>query len=322
VEVAIKQLGYNIKQRKRASTLLALSETELEASRVLLEHRLFREAVVHLYFTSFYLSHALLCHKLNANPSHNAVESHLHREYGRRRWFPNRYVRCHSRLHQLRNEIDYRSAHTPEPSLLLKELKTVQSFTKYASKLVPAVSYDLILRSIAEENPGKVFDFSVDVYCPKTYSHHTRITAWFPPFYLDIFNTSRLASIVKDALARLKVSKSAQYVAGINSKLDQYGDKHLLMIDIDSFDAEVESTLRRIGGILFKSGRGYHFIGSKVIESDKARKKALRRALRHPVLKDRIDKKHIAISLKRGYSTLRITDSSVKPTIPRFFKEL
>jgi len=65
-----------------------------------------------------------------------------------------------------------------------------------------------------------------------------------------------------------------------------------------------------------KSGRGFHFVGAKVIEGRKAWHKELRRALRNSVLRTRIDKKHIMISMMRGYSTLRITASDVKPAIP------
>jgi hypothetical protein len=86
-------------------------------------------------------------------------------------------------------------------------------------------------------------------------------------------------------------------------------------------DAEVEATLGKIGGVVMKSGRGFHFVGAKVIDGQKAWHKELRRALRNPVLRTRIDKKHIMISMMRGYSTLRITASDVKPAIPHFYKE-
>ena len=314
-------LAYDIKQRKRASTLLALAETELEASKVLLENRLYREAVVHLYFTCFYLSQAMLCNVLKTRATHKLVETEIHKQYGRKQRFPRRYVELHSRLHNLRNEIDYRSSHSPEPSILAREFKILSSYSKYVTKFIPEILCDDLLRDVVKDNPGKVFDFSIDVYCPKTYSHHTRVTVWFPPFYLNIFNTSKLTKVIREAFRQLKVKNNMQYVAGLNSKLDQYNDLHLLMIDIDSFDVEVESTLKKIGGTLFKSGRGYHFIGRHVIEGRDAWVKTLKNILRNPVLKDRVDKKHIEISLKRGYSTLRISSSALKTTIPKFYKE-
>ncbi|MEM2941629.1 MAG: HEPN domain-containing protein [Thermoproteota archaeon] len=317
----MEKLQYDIQKRKRASTLLALASTEIDAAETLLEKELYREAVVHLYFASFYISNSLLCNRVPSNPSHKVIERGIHQVYGRVSDFPRRYIQLHKRLHQLRNEINYRSAHIPEPSKIKKDFKILNAYYKFARKVIPEVGYDEILRGIIEDNPKKVSDFSIDIYCPKTYAHHTRFTIWFPPFYLNIFNTRKLAAYSKDLLRRLKVKRSNEYVAGLNSKLDQYGDRHLLMFDIDSIDAEVEATLKEIGGILLKSGRGFHFIGRHVIENGKNWVKALRAILRNPVLKHRVDKKHIQISLERGYSTLRITTSKTKPYPPQFFKE-
>jgi uncharacterized protein (UPF0332 family) len=315
------RISYDIKRRKRASTLLALASSETEAAETLLEKGLYREALAHLYFGSFYISNSLLCHRLPSNPSHKAVESALHKVYGRVRTLPHCYIKLHTRLHDLWTEINYRSAHTPEPSKLRKDFNYLNAYYRFARKVVPAVGYDEILQGISEDIAETLKDFSVDIYCPKTYSHHTRFTIWFPPFYLKIFNTRKLTAHTKEVLKKLRVKKSEEYVAGLNSKLDQYGDKHLLMFDIDSVDAEVEATLKGIGGILIKSGRGFHFVGRRVIESRKDWMEALRSILRNPVLKSRVDKTHIHRSLERGYSTLRITSSKIKPTTPQFFKE-
>ena len=317
----MKKLSLNIKQRKKASTLLVLASTEIEAIDVLLNNNLFREAVVHLYFASFYISHALFCHKLPSRPSHNNVENQLHHVYGRKKTFPRRYVKLHSMLHKLRTEIDYRSSHSPEPSKLKIFFKQITAFYKFAYKVIPEIQNDDILQDILDNNQDKIKDFSIDIYCPKTYFHHTRITVWFPPFYLKIFRTTNVVSHTKIFLKKLKIKNSQNYVAGLNSKLDQYSDRHLLMFDIDSIDAEVEATLKKIGGLLLKTGRGFHFIGKNVIEGGKEWTTTLKKTLRDPVLKQRIDKKHIAISLQRGYSTLRITGSPSKPIIPQFFKE-
>jgi hypothetical protein len=43
---------------------------------------------------------------------------------------------------------------------------------------------------------------------------------------------------------------------------------------------------------------------------------------RHKDLREHLDKDHIDSPLKRGYSTLRITESPVKPHAPFFYKEL
>jgi len=317
----MNKLKYNIKQRKRASTFFALTSTELEAAHALIEKQLFREAVVHLYFASFYTSQALLCRHLSTKASHKAVDSTVHRVYGRKKEFPKRYLKIHSQLHKLRTELHYRSAHTPEPTKIEKNYRMILSYYKFARKSVSEIEFDDILRDIVADNQGKIKDFSLDIYCPKTYFHHVRFTAWFPPFYLDIFKVKKITNYTKIILRKLKVKNNQNYVGGLNSKLNQYSDVHLLMLDIDSLDATVEARLKKFGGILFKSGRGFHFLGKYIIKTRKEWIKTLRNVLRDHVLRDRIDRKHIVISLQRGYSTLRITTSPLKTQYPRFFKE-
>src|SRR5215218_6720322 len=113
-------LSFTPKQKKRASTKLALGLSEQEAAEKLLEAALFREALVHMYFACFYISQALLAPHLPSNPGHKFVESQLHRRFGRRQGFPRRYVELHSELHRLRNQFNYQTAHTPSPLLLQK----------------------------------------------------------------------------------------------------------------------------------------------------------------------------------------------------------
>lgn len=96
----------------------------------------------------------------------------------------------------------------------------------------------------------------------------------------------------------------------------------MIMLDIDSLDASVESALSKIGGILLKSGRGFHFIGNKVIVGHKKWEMIMRQFKRNKELKNYVDHDHIDISLRRGYATLRVTTSKVKPQAPVFFKEL
>ena len=123
-------------------------------------------------------------------------------------------------------------------------------------------------------------------------------------------------------LASLRVRRPDDYVVGLNSKLDQYSGTHLVMLDIDSLDASLESVLSEVGGILLKSGRGFHFIGNAVIEGQKAWETLMRQLKRKKTLKPHLDRDPIEVSLKRGYATLRITTSAVKPQAPVFYKEL
>lgn len=228
----------------------------------------------------------------------------------------------HSLLHNLRNTYSYNVTHSPPPKLIEQKLRVLQAYVAFAFRSVPTLDTAEILASVLAENPGKIKDFSYDIYCPKTYSHHTRITLWQPPFYLEIFSATQIQSQMRRALQNLRVKRPNDYVVGVNSKLDQYGGTHLVMLDIDSLDASVESALSKIGGVLLKSGRGFHFIGNKVVVGQKSWEKLMRQLKRHKELKSYIDHDHIDISLRRGYATLRVTTSKVKPQAPVFFKEL
>lgn len=315
-------LTYDLPKKKRASTLLSLGLSELEAAETLIENELYREAVVHLYFCAYYITQSLLQDYLRKKNGHEFVESNLHKIYGKCSWFPRRYVELHAFLHKLRTEFNYKATHVPSPRLVKQKASVLRAYLKFAFKHVPKVETIEILRGIYDANSSLIQDFSFDIYCPKTYSHHTRITFWQPPFYLDIFGPKLLAEKSKLLLKSLKVRRNDDYVVGLNSRLDQYKPVHLLMLDIDSLDSSVEHELKEIGGVLLKSGRGFHFIGSSVIEGQKEWEQEMKRFSRSKSLKGYLDQDHIEISLRRGYATLRVTTSSVKPTIPVFYKEL
>jgi uncharacterized protein (UPF0332 family) len=135
----MKSLIYNPRQKKRASTLMALGTSERDAAEKLIEVGLYREAVVHLYFTCFYVSQALLCEVLKSHPSHEHVEAQLHKTYGRKAGFPRRYVELHSVLHKQRTEFNYRTTHTPDPDVLKRQLRTLLAYVKFALATVPRV---------------------------------------------------------------------------------------------------------------------------------------------------------------------------------------
>jgi len=318
----MKRLQLSYKNKKRASTLLALAQSEYEAAECLIEKKLYKEAVVHLYFTCFYASQSLLVNNIKLNPSHEYLEVWLHKIYGRSNQFPKKYVKLHSRLHIMRTDYDYRNTYSPDPEIMTKELRTLNAYLSFCFKFVPRLEISDIISGIYEDNKKIIKDFSYDVYCPKTYFHHTRFTCWQPPFYLLIFSHKKLNTIIKDGLRRLRVKNYNDYVVGLNSKLNQYSDDHLIMLDIDSLNPAVEKSLKPYGGILLKSGRGYHFIGTKIVRGREEWMKVLKKIIKDKKIKNSVDKKHINISFSRGYSTLRITANHIKPQIPFFYKEL
>lgn len=318
----MKQLNYNYREKKRASTLLALAASELEAAETLVQAELPREALTHLYFSTFYASQSILVRYLKSRASHRSVEAELHKRYGKSRILPRQYVKLHSELHGLRTEYSYRKSHIPDPRLIARKLRVLQYYVKYVYRIVPKVETLEIVDGIYRDNSDIINDISYDVYCPKTYAHHTRITVWQPPFYRDIFDHNKIARSTRRLLKDLRVRHANDYVVGLNSKMDQYAGVHLVMLDVDSLDVTVEAALAQLGGILLKSGRGFHFIGSTLVEGQKEWEKEMRRIGRDKVLKNHTDRDHIQISLQRGYSTLRVTGSKVKPRVPVFYKEV
>ena len=255
--------------------------------------------------------------------SHKSVESEFHKKYGRGKGvIPKSYVKLHTKLHNERNLFSYRTAHTPRSSDVIKYLKQLTAFHKCVDKVLVKVTTLDIIKSLTKIILILLKTFSYDIYCPKTYSHHNRITYWQPPFLFEIFDYNKIVEVIRESLRKLRVNKHEDYVLGLNSKTSQYQDNHYLMLDFDSLDTDVEVVLKEIGGVLLKSGRGFHFIGNKIIRGHKNWLHTLKMLLRKKDLKGKLDKVHIGISIARGYSTLRITDSPVKPNIPIFLKEL
>jgi hypothetical protein len=60
-----------------------------------------------------------------------------------------------------------RSGIKPDPHVLKDQLATLTSCVKFAMSVVPRVEVLDRLWSIAEDNPGKIRDFSFDIYCPR-----------------------------------------------------------------------------------------------------------------------------------------------------------
>lgn len=318
----MKKIELNQKQKKKANTYLALAETELEAAYVLVKNELYRESIFHLYFSCFYISTALLANTLTTKPSHKNVDAQLHRKYGKDKAFPRKYIDLHSKMHEERNDFNYNTSINPPKTLIIKQLEITNDYYRFARRCVPGITYHDLLNDLYSQNESIITEFSFDYYCPKTYANHTRFTLWIPPFYNNVFNLKTLANSLNETISKLKIKNHDNYVLGINSRVNQYYEGQLLLLDFDSFDSDVESELNKIGGVLFKTGRGYHFIGNKVIPTQQKWLSTMNVLSKRKKLSGKIDQNHIDISLLRGYSTLRITSSPVKPIEPIFFKDL
>lgn len=210
----MKRLNYKYKQKKRASTLLALCLSELEAAELLVEKELFREAVTHLYFTCFYASQALLIQHLRSRPSHRSVESQLNRSYGRKKGFPRRYIELHRFLHTLRTQHAYRTSHIPNPRIIEGKLRVLRYYVKFVFKVIPKIETLEIINGVYESNKEHIKIFSYDIYCPQTYSNHTRITFWQPPFYRQLYAPCGIGKNRQEDAAQFEGAKHQELCGG------------------------------------------------------------------------------------------------------------
>lgn len=318
----MKHLPFTAGQKRKASTQLALAWSQLESAGALLRVDQYREAVVHMYFACFYGSQALLMDRLG-KVTHEHVERQLHKSFKERGLPPQTYVQVHSKLHNLRNEVDYRVTYVPDSDLVKREIKRVSRYLKWISGVVPRIDLTELIANLASDAEVEIEDVSYDVYPPSAYYEvGPRLTLWLPLKKLQELSPEAIRRAAERLLTAVGIFDGNEYAVGINSKLNQYEPVHMLMLDIDEPTGDVEHELSKIGGLLIKTRRGFHFIGRTLIAGQAKWEKELRRIRRHPKLKKMIDHDHIDMSLTRGYSTLRLTETTAKPFVPFFFKEL
>lgn len=311
-------------EKRRASTSLALAWSEYESAEVLLRRRWLRQAAGRLYYACFHAAQALLSNRVSRCPSHKHVETQLHASSKRRSVPPQRYARLHSKLRDLRNRSEYRSAAAPDPDDLASLLGSVQKYLRYVTRVVPRVELAEILADLVAQHKTVAQELSFEIYHPSPYyGGQTRLTIWQPAKEAISFTPDSMIRRARRFLAEIRTQSPDAYVAGLNSRLNQYGEPvHLLMLDLDTTDAAVECALSKIGGTLVKSGRGFHFIGGQPIRGQRRWEAALGRIKKRKDLRRFVDKQHIEFSLQRGYSTLRLTAGPNKPHAPFFYKDL
>lgn len=178
------------------------------------------------------------------------------------------------------------------------------------SAVTPRLPVEELLRPITRKGT-EIADLSFDIYCPKAYKHHTRLTIWMPRV---MANGDHVATALKKGRAMLKacgVREVTNYVIGLNSRINQYKETQLLMLDFDDMTYEElpHAELKTEPGVLLSTASGFHFLGLKPYEHREWRAKLKR--LRKIAAKD-----HIDLSLQRGYSTLRMSASPRKPFAP------
>ena len=189
-------------------------------------------------------------------------------------------------------------------------IRLLEAVLNQTSAFTPRLPVEELLRPITGKGTS-VTDISFDIFCPRAYKHHTRLTIWMPRI---IAHGDHALKALKKGRAMLKscgVTHVDQYVIGLNSRVNQYRQQHLLMLDFDDITYEdlPRKALAGEPGVLMRTATGFHFLGLKLYDQKTWTSKL--RTLRKVASSD-----HIDLSLQRGYATLRMTASPRKPFAP------
>ena len=300
---------FSPKQSERAHWWLAKAIDTLAEAKLLIPSGQTRlGAQNRLYYSAHHIARALLQLIGNQSKTHKAIVNQFGLEWVGKRGFPTSYGRLLNNLYDDRDKADY-GEYVPTFESDIKSLaKQVENFIKKARQVIPPVSTAKILSLLVQANP-EIRDFSFDIYCPKSYYHHTRFTTWCPKGRVTDTWLKTLLNSTKKTLRGLKVKNSEAYVIGLNSRVNQYEPMHIIMLDFDDISTIPESKFKGEPGFIFRTGSGFHFIGSKLYDYN-SWKKRMKSFL--PLA----SKQHYDLSLKRGYATLRLTASVRKPIAP------
>lgn len=307
----MKRRPYNSKSLEHAHWWMAKAlDTLAEAEALAPSGQTRLGAVNRLYYTVHHVAVAMLRLVGNSAKNHDAIRGQFGKEWITRRGFPPRYGRLLSVLYKQREKADYGEYVPTYLRDVQRHISFVRMFIERAWKEIPPVSTAHILDLLVADNP-RIRDFSFDVYCPKSYYHHTRLTFWVPKGRItDITLRDMLSGAIKTR-ERLSVSEARDYVLGLNSKVNQYAEQHLLMLDFDNVSTLPYASLTGEPGFFFRTQSEFHYIGAKLYAAPAWRKKMRK-------FSKLASRQHCELSLKRGYGTLRLTASSRKPTKPAY----
>ena len=302
---------YAPKAIERAHHWIAKALDALEEARALIPSGRTRlGAYSRLYYSAHHAAVALLRLIGNNAKNHAAIKTEFGHQWVTRRTFPAQYGKLLKTLYAAREKADY-GEYVPS---MLRDLErhasVVELFIRRAQKEIPAISSAKILSIIVLENPD-VKDFSFDVYCPKSYFHHTRFTTWCPKGRVTDAWLRKLLKAHMRTLHILGIAESNDYVLGLNSRVNQYEEQHVIMLDFDDISSLPFDKFKKEPGFFFRTHSGFHFIGSCLYELKEWKAK-----MRH--FSRIASRQHCDLSIKRGYATLRLTSSPRKPVTPAY----
>jgi uncharacterized protein (UPF0332 family) len=302
---------YTAKRIERAHWWMAKAVDSLSEAKALIPTGSTRRGAYNrLFYASHHIAVALLRLIGNKSRTHKSIIRQFGLLWVQQRRFPKFYGGLLNQLHSERGKADYGEYVPTKMQDLEKRYLQVERFLKRAWKEIPAVSTEGILNILVDENDA-IRDFSFDIYCPKSYFHHTRMTFWTPKGRADDEFLQSLLSNARRMLKNLGIEEQNDYVLGLNSKVNQYEEMHLLMLDFDDVSTLPYDKFRTEPGFFFRTENGFHFLGA-VLYGLKDWRKRMRK---YSKLASR---DHCNLSIKRGYGTLRLTSSNRKPGKPAY----
>ncbi len=263
-----------------------------------------------LYYSAHHAAVALLRLVGDTAKTHDAVKNQFGATWVRRRGFPARYGRLLKDYYDDRRKADYGEYVPTMQRDLESRVRIIDAFIRRAQREIPPISIARIVALLVRANPT-IRDFSFDFYCPQSYHHHTRLTVWCPKGRITDRWLRKLHSAAAHTVRSLGIKEAKDYVLGINSRVNQYEDAHLLMLDFDNVSSVPYDRFRAEPGFFFRTHSGFHFLGGRLYKCVEWRKR-MRRYSRIA------SKDHFELSVKRGYATLRITASPRKPVVPAY----
>lgn len=297
--------------------MLGIALMHLRVARKMRKAKEYNSALSELYYAALFGARAALADSDKRSKRHAFWKGEFNKRHGRgQSWIPKTYPKVLNRLYDLRENHDYENAGPNDRKLCESFERQVAAFLKLVERNTPLVRYPEFIEEIAvpKFSPDAL---EFDYYCPKSYFHKERMQLQVKAAEFSARRVAVVRRAAAQALRSLNATRQQDYVVGWNSRLGQAADKFLVFLDLDTDDlSQLKDALKDRPGWLFASGGGFHFVGADLLGSDRMWRLRFNQAARARKLRGAIDKLHVEYSLRRGYSTLRVTSSPIKATVP------
>ena len=304
-------------QKGFAAESLGQAYAHLQGAEALAGAGQYAASMARAYYAALFAAKAALAEYGRRSKKHKYWIGEFNKAFGEGRgWVPKSYAKLLSELSGIRDAHDYHGAVANDSVAAESYLRRASQFIKKVRSKTPLLKYPEFIEHFYFRHLY-VDALEFDFYCPRSYIHKERLQFQVKADNYSPRYSAKIRRAARETLSRLNVSRQDDYVLGWNNRLGQSGDRYLLFLDLDENDEGcVRSALKGRSGWLFKSGEGFHFIGSEVYASRKQWLYRFRQAADSKRLGELIDERHVEFSERRGYSTLRIGSSQDKPFVP------